>query len=311
MKRFKNILMVVDADAPKQDGLRRASELAYHNNAKLKIVDIVRPFGWLKRLTTAKYHDIEEKLVANKQHRLQALADSAWDRGPDVSTKVLFGSASTEIIREVLRHEHDLVMKEAKGEMWQKGFFGTTGMQLMRKCPCPVWLIKPGPHDKSERVLAAIDTACHDNSHAELNLKIMELATSFCERESSRLDVVQVWSLYGDHLLKSHMTIEEFDELVEASRIEAEQCCGQFLSKIEANIPSEHVHVRRGEPGYLIPMFAKQNNTDLIVMGTVARTGIAGALTGNTAEAILSKVQCSVLALKPAEFVCPITIDDG
>jgi len=47
---------------------------------------------------------------------------------------------------------------------------------------------------------------------------------------------------------------------------------------------------------------------DLVVMGTVARTGIAGWLIGNTAEAILEQLQCSVLAVKPHGFVSPVKL---
>lgn len=44
-------------------------------------------------------------------------------------------------------------------------------------------------------------------------------------------------------------------------------------------------------------------------MGTVARTGISGVIIGNTAEAVLEQLQCSVLALKPPGFVTPVKLD--
>ena len=40
-------------------------------------------------------------------------------------------------------------------------------------------------------------------------------------------------------------------------------------------------------------------------MGTMARSGIAGLLIGNTAERVLRKLPCSVLAVKPDGFVSP------
>ena len=42
--------------------------------------------------------------------------------------------------------------------------------------------------------------------------------------------------------------------------------------------------------------------------GTVARTGIPGLVTGNTAELILNHVRCPVLALKPTSFVSPVSL---
>jgi len=38
---------------------------------------------------------------------------------------------------------------------------------------------------------------------------------------------------------------------------------------------------------------------DLLVMGMLCRTGIAGFLVGNTAEEVLNQVDCPVLTLKP------------
>ena len=45
-------------------------------------------------------------------------------------------------------------------------------------------------------------------------------------------------------------------------------------------------------------------------MGTVARTGIPGLIMGNTAEAILEQLDCSVLAIKPPGFVTPVSLQD-
>jgi len=44
-------------------------------------------------------------------------------------------------------------------------------------------------------------------------------------------------------------------------------------------------------------------------MGTVARTGIPGLIIGNTAESILSDIDCSLLAVKPEGFVTPISMN--
>ncbi len=55
---------------------------------------------------------------------------------------------------------------------------------------------------------------------------------------------------------------------------------------------------------------AQRNQAQLtvlgVVMGTVARTGVAGLLVGNTAERLLDEVRCSVITLKPPGFVSPV-----
>lgn len=66
------------------------------------------------------------------------------------------------------------------------------------------------------------------------------------------------------------------------------------------------VHHVRGTPDRIIPQYVADENIDVLVMGTVARTGIPGFIIGNTAENIVQKLGCSLLALKPNGFVSPV-----
>ena len=68
-------------------------------------------------------------------------------------------------------------------------------------------------------------------------------------------------------------------------------------------------HLPKGDPSEVVPRLARTLRVDLIVMGTVARTGIPGLIIGNTAESILSDIDCSLLAVKPEGFVTPIRVE--
>lgn len=70
-----------------------------------------------------------------------------------------------------------------------------------------------------------------------------------------------------------------------------------------------HKHLIKGPPRNEVPGLAKSLQVDLVVMGTVARTGVPGFLIGNTAEAMPGQIDCPVLAVKPAGFVTPVTLD--
>ncbi len=59
----------------------------------------------------------------------------------------------------------------------------------------------------------------------------------------------------------------------------------------------------------MIPELAYKEKVDLIIMGTVCRTGIAGFFIGNTAEKVLQQVHCSVLTVKPDGFATPVILD--
>ena len=58
--------------------------------------------------------------------------------------------------------------------------------------------------------------------------------------------------------------------------------------------------------GVGIAKFVKNKEIDLLVMGSVARSGVPGFFVGNTAEKIINHVGCSVLVLKPGGWKSPI-----
>lgn len=59
---------------------------------------------------------------------------------------------------------------------------------------------------------------------------------------------------------------------------------------------------RQGVPLAEIVRFAKEDATDLIVMGTHGRTGIEAFLIGSVAEKVVRKAPCPVLTVRPPGF---------
>lgn len=64
---------------------------------------------------------------------------------------------------------------------------------------------------------------------------------------------------------------------------------------------------RRGTPFLEIIRFSKENDIDLIIIGTHGRSGFEHILFGSTAEKVVRKAPCPVLSVRPAqrEFVMP------
>ncbi len=110
-------------------------------------------------------------------------------------------------------------------------------------------------------------------------------------------------------MIKSRMKPDEFEEMEKNNHDQVASLLDKFLQKHEANIREDNVHLVKGEVPVVISEFARSNDVDLVVMGTVARSCVAGMLMGNTAEQILNDIECSVLALKPSSFSCPVHLD--
>ncbi|MFT5523292.1 MAG: universal stress protein E [Pirellulaceae bacterium] len=313
MKRFNNILVAVDTCLEYHPALEWAVRLAEHTHAKLKIVDVVRDFSWIARLAMSDCDRTQQVLADDKRRNMEAIAGPLRDQGFDVTTKVLFGKTSFEIMHEVLRSGHDLVMRVTKGAHSQRtGFFGTTSMRLLRKCPCAVWLVRPDVPPRFARVLAAIEATPHDLGHDRMNKMIMELGMSIADYEEGQLHVVHAWELFGAGTIKSRLKPGEFEAIERKAESEVAVALDNVLSPYKLSHRTENVHLLRDEigPGHAISELAKQQEIDLVVMGTLARTGVVGALMGNTAEQVIDRVECSVLTIKPDGFNSPVTLEE-
>jgi nucleotide-binding universal stress UspA family protein len=259
------------------------------------------------RLTLKDNEHMRELVRQEKADTLEALAAPIRQRGIEVDTKVLLGKTSVEIIREVVREKHDLVMRVAKGaESRRHGFFGNTGFLLLRKCPCPVWLVAPNTTPQFEHVLACVDTSSGSDTDAELNDQVYELAASISQHHQGICSVVHSWTMWNEQMVKSRMHDDEFEQLEKYNHDQIEKQLNTFLQKHGSNAQADNVHLIKEEPFRAIPDFAREHGVDLVVMGTVGRSGLLGVTMGNTAEQILNEIRCSVLAIKPTNFESPI-----
>ena len=106
------------------------------------------------------------------------------------------------------------------------------------------------------------------------------------------------------------MNEEEFEECVSYTERTVRGALDKFLESCGEAIPPKNVHLLKGDAEVVIPRFVQKERSDLVVMGTVARSGVAGLVMGNTAETILRHIGCSVLAIKPAGFVSQISVEE-
>jgi nucleotide-binding universal stress UspA family protein len=292
--------------------MKRGVDLARRNQAKLTVVDVIEEDSWVSGeiYGLEPFQELKQLVSEERQKELDIVVEPLRQQGLDVRAKLLFGKPFLEIIREVLRENHDLVMKTAQGEGGLKGMlFGSTAMHLMRKCPCPVWVVKRGENERFDRIIAAVDPDPLDEQRNQLNFKIMDLATSLAKIEQSILLVVHAWSLYGETILRSgrgRMNQEEIDTMVQEAEAEHKERLNNLLQKYKLQDLKYRVHLIKGEAGRVIPELAGKKRADLIVMGTLSRSGVAGFLIGNTAEKIIHEVDCSVLTVKPDGFVTPV-----
>lgn len=325
MKRIKDILCVVESVPACKPALERAVDLAQKNRGDLTVVEVVEHVteGIEMPELGSNSADLQGALISASRQTLEALV-APYRARVAIQTKVLQGKPCLEIIREVLQNGRDLVIKIPETQDWMDRLLGSADMNLLRNCPCPVLIVKPAALSSYRRILAAIDleSTCPPDELAArhaLNLQIFEMASSLAQSDLAELHLVQAWHAVGESAMHGaflHATEEKINVYVEQVRQQQLAELDAFLREVAGNLGQEamndlhpRIHLMHGFPRKVIPALAREIEVDLIVMGTVARTGLPGLILGNTAEIILNQIDCSVLAIKPPGFKTLVTLE--
>jgi nucleotide-binding universal stress UspA family protein len=322
MKHFKNILYIAEPERDQTAALARAVSLAENNQARLTLLQVIEPprAGVLdeSRTLEALFAQARRRITDN----LTTLAAPYRDRVV-IAVEVRLGHPYLEIIRDVLAAGRDLVVKLTSPEVgFIDRFLGGTDLQLLRKCPCPVWILSPQDKDNYRRILAAVDFDPwrEDDETLALNRQILGLASSLALSDFADLHLVHSWEPLSPEMMRLWSDDEDAGAIADQVTIEHlrhQETFERLARHLRDWIGAEaydyltpRLHLLEGSALETIPHLAARMKFDLVVMGTVGRAGIPGAIIGNTAESILGQLRCALLAVKPADFVTPVTLPD-
>lgn len=298
MKRLRSLLVGVDFD-DEHGVLTEGSTTA------------ARQALWLAERTGAKV-DFLHSTSRNPEDGIQIREDcgDAFRSALDVQVREL-GHDSGELIlseekpwialsRRVLSGANDLVVVAKRNRSrCQDRKLGSVSMRLVHTCPSPVWVVKPDHELKHRSVLAATDlTAVGDLA--------TQYAAFIAEAEDCDLYVVHAWQIP----LELQMSAARLGEKEYAGRRkQIADAANQHIRAIPAIATlgkRAQVFLSCDTPSHAIHEVVRQKEPDLVVLGTIARGGIAGVLVGNTAERLLYQLDCSLLTVKPDDFVSPL-----
>lgn len=309
MRHYHNLLYVSHGTSDETEGLKQALSLARNNEAPLKVLVVCPEFP--KEFPDFK-KKFEESLLAQVESSLNSTKEAIKleEDSVDISMELISDKApAIKIIQYVMQHGHDMVLKEAESYGDNRGF-KAIDMELLRKCPCPVWLSHPIKHSRKHiQVAVAIDPENQEPASVALSKRMLELSRSLADSCNGELHIISCWDFpLEDHIRHSvwaDISEEKLTQWVLQVKQEHRATLENLIGSAKLS-GSYKVHHLRGEADELIPTYVKEKETNILVMGTVARTGIQGFMMGNTAENIIQKLTCSLLALKPQGFVSSV-----
>jgi universal stress protein E len=316
MQGFRKILVGVDLshgdrlaaselNAPTREAVKRAIWLAAQSSAELTFLATLD----ISAHTEEVLHELEHSMRTVEDEALSVLheiVDQAKKEGVEARVKLLHGRSWEGIIQEVIKEKHDLVVIGTRDQnRASRLLFGSTGMKLLRNCPCPVWVTKPDPNWDDLNILIASDFSDVSQTAIEIGVAAGQLT----DAKVHLLHAIEDHS--GRRNWLTGMSPEKSQELAEKQKADAESKLHEQISQTDHRTLTQGVqlHVVDGPADIAMVDAIEEHGIDLLIMGTAARSGIPGLLIGNTAERLLAQVPCSVVAIKPPGFECPIHLD--
>ncbi len=234
---------------------------------------------------SGRYSEDELELLEEARLRLETLLDPCRISGVPYTTEVVWNSRWVDMaLHSVAKSGCDLLIKSSfKHSKAQRLFSQTSDYTLMRYSACPILFTHQEQSWKSDKIVACLDLESTDPQHTRLNNVVLRDARAFADIVGMDLFIA---SVYFERISDEHLPLEPRGKAVDA----------EALGELYA-IDPERIILRQGEMPETLQFICEEINPSILVMGTLARTGVGGKLIGNTAEKLLDLVDADILTV--------------
>jgi len=296
MKNFQKLFVAMDFSPGSDEALRQAHERASSTGAQLAVCHIVPNelrsnvlFPHISRITALKF-PLEIKHIAEAASA--RVTEITRRKEGEFELIVDDGTPQALILARAEEWMADLIIVGSHGETSAAdALLGSVTNSIIRHAHCPVLITRPGV--RTGCIIAGTD-------FSDPALPALKAAADEAKRVGGQLTVVHsldlVWApmaypamaFGGAPFNISSDQIREL-ELIATQRLE--ESLKQFSTAGEALVTT-------GNAGTALIEVASERNADLIVVGTIGRTGLRRALLGSVAEAVAKGAPCSVLIVR-------------
>lgn len=283
MKLLEKILVPTDFSPAADDAVKTAVFVAKKFNSEICLLHAMPG--------TLDFSSSVRSMVGKKVgEHLQEIAEQIRAEGiQGVETVVENGVPFDLIDKHSTARDVNVIIIGA-GKAGTDGPFrlGTTAARIRRKATKPVWIVAPGASPQINKILCPVD--CSESSGRALKNAI-HLSREF----STKLTVLTVLQGLPENYQRF---IEVGADAEEASTKMQVPHYDQFLANFDFHNVSWDKVIRYGEPYREIVAVARQTKPDLLVMGTVGRTGFSRILIGGVTRSVAQEMPCSIVTVK-------------
>lgn len=302
MKTFHHIIAAVDFTPYCQAALREAARRALLDGAQITAVHVMSEalVGELKKALSADEATVRKEWLG----KLRKFVDES-DAGMEmIKAEVRVGHPFLELVQACASHNADLLVMGAKGSKDEPGRIGTIAAKCVRKAPVDVLIVRKSLKGPFKHIVACVD-------FSEPSAKAVQFALHVAERDNAGVDCMHVYQSavamtldYGGFVTPLP-AIQTDEAALSAMQSELDSFLEPFTRRA-GSLTIKHLIVESPSIREAILEHVRQSQADLVVLGTRGKSGLRELLIGTTAETILQHAPCSILAVKPDDFVTPV-----
>lgn len=309
MSHYNKLLVVIDPTVDEQKALSRAAEINQKHPCEITVFLSIYDFSYemTTMLSPDERDNMRNAVLDERKEWIKELVNEAGLDGESIDIDVVWHNRPFEsIIRKVISGNYDLVVKGThQHDVLKSVIFTPTDWHLLRKCPSAVLLVKEHAWPEHSKVVAAVSAGTDDPAHESLNSVIIEHGSFMARLLNSDIHLVNA---YPPTPMNIAVEIPEFDPNEYNSNMKHHHTENVEKLAVESDINVNNTHVIEGMPEDVIPRIASKLDAELVVMGTIGRSGLSATLIGNTAEHVIDNINCDLLALKPLGYTSPMSV---
>ncbi|MEM8814787.1 MAG: universal stress protein [Pseudomonadota bacterium] len=315
MQNIAKILAVIDPTVEDQPALRRAADLARSADAELELlVCYYNEYLSGDRLfDSPSLAKARAEVMANHEKHLETLAEPVRDSGVVVKTSAIWDHPLYEgVVRHAVESGANIVFKDTHGHSAvTRALLSNTDWNLIRTCPVPLWLVKPGDIADEPVFLSAIDPMNRHDKPAALDDEIIKTADGLAQSLGGE---IYAFHSYDPQIAVATATANAyipvslpFDEIEQQMREDHEK---RFREIVDFHhIDPDKAILASGVTHEELPRVATEIDASVVVMGAVARNRWKRLFIGATAERTLEHLPCDLLIVKPDWFQTPVDLE--
>jgi nucleotide-binding universal stress UspA family protein len=292
MKLLKTILVAVDFDDTLDGVLAAASALAKKFGSDIVLTHVVEAAD-----ESSQASESLQNLIATRLGQMQQQLTASGVSVPQVSC--LHGKASVEIVEAAERIGANLILLGMRGTAADHHFpLGTTTERVIRCSPKPVLAVPPQPPLAVANIVCPVDFS--DVSARGLTTAI-HLARAF----GGKLQVLTVVAPPPAYLRLDPHWAERAASAEQAATSKCLRELDEFLSHFDFQDVTWEKNVLSGDPAHQIVHRARSTHADLIVMGSMGRTGLPYMFMGSTAIKVARQLPCALFTVNSLRVLAP------